>query len=617
MRQPPGPTRATSLQELYQLMAAEYNIVKARVNPITLLRDAPQTACGLTRVCEKFVNRVTTTRDPTVDNELMARILLIPCTYLSTQKAFADTSKAVTFDTIANATNWVLEEAVAGPDRDNLVRALVRAGSAMISSLCEQPLTVILDVADQLQASFLLERSFFLVCLHPVIILPRETDLLKRLLSGVCRLGDAHARAWASAGQARAVGLMSPCLVHVCKRLLRATLHPSLPRLHTGNLLKILVNAQVSRAGRAELFMPMSLTRALDIPDAAHLSDVVRCMAFAPDGQHAETACLLAYSVLRVWPLLGERVCLDGPRLACLCGTLRILCLLGLCRQRTQRGDLMSLEGHQPKEDLLVELLTIATENIEFSLTFRLPLLVRLQAESGLFAAVESVLRGVSGHPSVDSDSDVPTHMVIELVLSLMCAMLCDHSDPVTYDFRPCISIAATVRKMADTRDPSLIAESLATTRFCRKLIMALQAWPVEAAGRDQQRLIGIVASIMTNACSGQIVFKEWNDFMLPGPVKSVVDGLLEGEAFALFPNRVVQGRAWSTFVHMECPNLLPGCGHWMCSEADGCWESSLPTLLCAGCRRVRYCSTACQKAAWVDGHEGVCERLHLRLAVV
>ncbi len=35
-----------------------------------------------------------------------------------------------------------------------------------------------------------------------------------------------------------------------------------------------------------------------------------------------------------------------------------------------------------------------------------------------------------------------------------------------------------------------------------------------------------------------------------------------------------------------------------------------LRTLLCSGCNAARYCSAACQKAAWRAGHKGACQRL-------
>lgn len=55
---------------------------------------------------------------------------------------------------------------------------------------------------------------------------------------------------------------------------------------------------------------------------------------------------------------------------------------------------------------------------------------------------------------------------------------------------------------------------------------------------------------------------------------------------------------------------LLPGCSHLGCTNTSGVSEACLDTRLCSGCRRARYCSVACQRAAWVEGgHSDVCGR--------
>lgn len=55
---------------------------------------------------------------------------------------------------------------------------------------------------------------------------------------------------------------------------------------------------------------------------------------------------------------------------------------------------------------------------------------------------------------------------------------------------------------------------------------------------------------------------------------------------------------------------LLPGCSYLACTNLQGVSERALDTWLCSGCRRLRYCSVECQKAAWVKGgHSEVCGR--------
>lgn len=54
---------------------------------------------------------------------------------------------------------------------------------------------------------------------------------------------------------------------------------------------------------------------------------------------------------------------------------------------------------------------------------------------------------------------------------------------------------------------------------------------------------------------------------------------------------------------------FVPGCSCLGCTNMSGCSEAALKTQLCSGCRKARYCSTECQKAAWLDGgHSTVCE---------
>lgn len=55
---------------------------------------------------------------------------------------------------------------------------------------------------------------------------------------------------------------------------------------------------------------------------------------------------------------------------------------------------------------------------------------------------------------------------------------------------------------------------------------------------------------------------------------------------------------------------LVLGCCHLRCNNLEGASEACLPTKLCSGCKRVRYRSLGCQKAAWQrGGHHLVCQK--------
>jgi len=55
----------------------------------------------------------------------------------------------------------------------------------------------------------------------------------------------------------------------------------------------------------------------------------------------------------------------------------------------------------------------------------------------------------------------------------------------------------------------------------------------------------------------------------------------------------------------MPCPRR--------CRNLSGVTEAGLRLQLCSGCNTARYCSEACQRAAWRAGHNGACRRLRAR----
>lgn len=67
---------------------------------------------------------------------------------------------------------------------------------------------------------------------------------------------------------------------------------------------------------------------------------------------------------------------------------------------------------------------------------------------------------------------------------------------------------------------------------------------------------------------------------------------------------------AWHAFTMRFHGRLLPGCGNMSCQVMTGHCEAYLPTLLCSGCMRVRYCCVDCQRQAWIEGqHKVLCPR--------
>lgn len=69
------------------------------------------------------------------------------------------------------------------------------------------------------------------------------------------------------------------------------------------------------------------------------------------------------------------------------------------------------------------------------------------------------------------------------------------------------------------------------------------------------------------------------------------------------------QAVAWDRYAvkHFH-GRLLPGCSYLGCADVSGSGEAAVATRLCSGCRRTRYCSVECQRAAWLlGGHADMC----------
>lgn len=68
-----------------------------------------------------------------------------------------------------------------------------------------------------------------------------------------------------------------------------------------------------------------------------------------------------------------------------------------------------------------------------------------------------------------------------------------------------------------------------------------------------------------------------------------------------------LEARYWEGYAGTHLSGRVsPGCCHFGCTNLAGVSDASLPTQLCGGCRRVRYCSAACQREAWAAGGHGM-----------
>lgn len=91
--------------------------------------------------------------------------------------------------------------------------------------------------------------------------------------------------------------------------------------------------------------------------------------------------------------------------------------------------------------------------------------------------------------------------------------------------------------------------------------------------------------------------------------LRDTASSLLSGASLSQPGFCVEISLAWERFAvgHLH-GRLLPGCCNLTCTSLSGVCEEGLSTMLCSGCRRARYCSVACQRAAWHKGrHSAVC----------
>ncbi|MEW5306921.1 MAG: hypothetical protein WDW36_009352 [Sanguina aurantia] len=91
-------------------------------------------------------------------------------------------------------------------------------------------------------------------------------------------------------------------------------------------------------------------------------------------------------------------------------------------------------------------------------------------------------------------------------------------------------------------------------------------------------------------------------------PISKVAMAAMKGQGWMASGQRGLLDRTYEGVGGAVGGALLPGCGSLGCTSLSGPSEAALPTRLCGGCRRARYCCVECQRSAWREGgHSQFC----------
>lgn len=215
----------------------------------------------------------------------------------------------------------------------------------------------------------------------------------------------------------------------------------------------------------------------------------------------------------------------------------------------------------------------------------------------------------------------------LQKVVTLCLNLVCRHDAISSLTLPAYVSFTSTIIKLVVSGGMSevscvhsglgqdllpLCLDSLAAVNVCFSL---------PHSERDVSYMVELqanIATILTLACAGrELSGLEWMADKLTGRIGiQVILALLltsacEKDTYS--PLRVrdfkKQAVVWSEFHACRgvCP-IVGRCGNFTCDNKSECSEAALPTLLCSGCRKVRYCSVKCQRHAWIQcEHRNLC----------
>ncbi|MEW5314921.1 MAG: hypothetical protein WDW38_006381 [Sanguina aurantia] len=212
--------------------------------------------------------------------------------------------------------------------------------------------------------------------------------------------------------------------------------------------------------------------------------------------------------------------------------------------------------------------------------------LALLGRQPGVWGGYECALRGLSRTPA-RTTSTLP---LVSLVLNALT-----EKTPAA----ALICLAVTVRKLCLLNTRGSTGTGTGTAQSCDAISMCPYAMDYMICNRDTmdpalEVVAKALAYIWVDACSGMTKC----EVSLCAPT---MRASRTGTWVKRLLPRVAQQAVCGVFAESDYAKV-GYCGNGVCDNLSGCTEAALPTLLCAGCRRVRYCSEECQRQAWVGG---------------
>lgn len=480
---------------------------------------------------------------------------------------------------LASVMDWVLERSLLQPDpapwddaEGELWRVLIMDGVMLFSLLCVlDPDDLVGILHGRLRHTYILERTLLMMSIYLPHMDDRPAACGKKVYLHALRSCRIMFHGCSSEAHLR----VSPFAQHLCRlRLCSEDTAASVDVENLEDMLIILSNTSSMPAIATSERMTLWLTKIEPVGASEFLRALVRCASRTLEHCHLNI-------VINLISLVSVELGDEGHDASLLC----MLRIIGVYVRTVSRANNVGCRG-----TCLLAILVLTRILHQTTLTLHQGLL-SVCDKPGTSVMLDTLFRARN----------------LDMGLAywdkaLSCCMACAPMH-VTDSTRPAYwSLAGTLRKVA-VRGLEDREARRHTRMHCLRLLRRLPR------GAGYLRLSATVASVLSIAAGGlmpeDLVTEEraMRD-VFPLNVRDLLSDLL---GRAPVPQPREQWREWDRFAADECPNMLPGCGYWLCQEYSGISEAAMPTLLCSGCQRVRYCSTRCQRSAWVLGHREMC----------